>query len=281
MKCPYCGSEIADNSKFCTVCGGNLQNANQTPAMAGAGNGSNASAQAMEKVANTGLMLGAAAREARLYAEYDPEDIISTRLYNAIIVGVLLYGIVVNVLLCYFVGDIYEYVHPILFLVLYVALAFGGVIIAAKSSKSIFSFLGYNTVVVPFGLVISTLVEAYGGIGSEIVTLAFLYTLLIAAGMGAASIAFPKFFSNIGGALLGVLIGVVIAEVILLLLGFDQSVVDWIVAGLFSLYIGYDIYRSQQFEKTVDNAVDCALDIYLDIANLFIRILRIIAKNRD
>ena len=56
---------------------------------------------------------------------------------------------------------------------------------------------------------------------------------------------------------------------------------DWIAAGLFSLYIGYDVYRSQQFAKTVDNAVDCALDIYLDIANLFIRLLSIMGKKRD
>ena len=47
------------------------------------------------------------------------------------------------------------------------------------------------------------------------------------------------------------------------------------VAALFSLYIGYDFYRSQQFAKTVDNAVDCALDIYLDIVNLFLALLRI------
>ena len=277
MKCPYCGSEIADNSRFCTVCGADLQNLQGTPALAG---GKADSAKAMEKVANTGLVLGAAAREARLYAEYDPADIISVRAYNAIIVGVLLYGIVVNILLCWFVGDVYEYVHPIVFLVAYLILAFGGVVLSSASHKPILSFLGYNMVVVPFGLVISTLVEAYGGIGSEIVTLAFLYTLLISAGMGAASIAFPKFFSKIGGALLGVLIGVVIAEVVLLLLGFDQSWIDWIVAGLFSLYIGYDVYRSQQFAKTVDNAVDCALDIYLDIANLFLRLLQILGKRR-
>ena len=61
----------------------------------------------------------------------------------------------------------------------------------------------------------------------------------------------------------------------------NQVVTDWIAAGLFSLYIGYDIYRSQQFAKTVDNAVDCALDIYLDVANLFIRLLQILGHRKD
>ncbi len=47
------------------------------------------------------------------------------------------------------------------------------------------------------------------------------------------------------------------------------------------MYIGYDIYRSQQYPKTLDNAVDSALDIYMDIANLFIRILSILGKRND
>nr|MCR5618576.1 Bax inhibitor-1 family protein [Lachnospiraceae bacterium] len=55
----------------------------------------------------------------------------------------------------------------------------------------------------------------------------------------------------------------------------------WIGAALFSGYIGYDFWRAQQFPKTLDNAVDCAVDIYLDIINLFLRILRILAGSRS
>ena len=55
----------------------------------------------------------------------------------------------------------------------------------------------------------------------------------------------------------------------------------WIAAGLFSLYLGYDIYRSQQYPKTIKNAVASALDIYLDLANLFIRLLEIMGKKDD
>ena len=162
-------------------------------------------------------------------------------------------------------------------------LAFAGVIIAAKSQKPWVSFLGYNMVVVPFGLVISSLVAAYAEVpgGTEIVRDAFLYTMIIAVGMTGAALAFPNFFSKIGGALLGCLFGVLLLEIVLLIFGKDQAAVDWVVAGLFSLYIGYDVWRSQQFPKTVDNAVDCALDIYLDLANLFIRLLSILAKRDD
>ena len=67
---------------------------------------------------------------------------------------------------------------------------------------------------------------------------------------------------------------------VLLIFHVRQQVTDWIAAGLFSLYIGYDIYRSQNYPKTLDNAVDSALDIYMDIANLFVRVLQILGNSR-
>ena len=226
MICPYCRSEVRDGSKFCTECGATLN-----PAAVRQETG--------RLAANTGLMLGAAAREARLRQTVTEDQLIGDRAY---IVGIL---------------------------------------IAGRSRKPLVSFLGYNLVVLPFGLVISTLVAAYGGVGSQVVTDAFLYTLLIALGMTGAALAFPNLFARLGGALLGVLIGLLVCEIVLLILGRYQTVTDWIAAGLFSLYIGFDVYRSQQFAKTVDNAVDCALDIYLDLANLFVRLLSIMSKKRD
>ena len=272
MRCPYCNSQVKDGAKFCTECGATLNVA------AAQRQGERIQVQ---RAGNAGLMLGAAARKARLEAFVSPDKIISARAFNGIMLGVLVWGLLVNVLLCYTVGNVYDYINPILFLVLYIALAFGGIVLAAKSDNPLLSFLGYNMVVVPFGLVISTMVETYGGVGSEVVTYAFLYTLVVTLGMTGAALAFPQFFSKIGGALAGVLIGMILCELLLLIFRVDQTVTDWIAAGLFSLYIGYDIYRSQQFAKTVDNAVDCALDIYLDIANLFIRILSILARKDD
>jgi FtsH-binding integral membrane protein len=110
---------------------------------------------------------------------------------------------------------------------------------------------------------------------------AFLYTLVISLGMAGMALAFPNLFQKLGGALLGVLFGLVLCEIVLLILGRDQIITAWVAAALFSLYIGFDVYRSQQFPKTVDNAVDCALDIYMDIANLFLRILQILGKRKD
>nr|MCR4832572.1 Bax inhibitor-1 family protein [Butyrivibrio sp.] len=84
-----------------------------------------------------------------------------------------------------------------------------------------------------------------------------------------------------GGILFGCLIGLVIVELVLLILGVPQSILTWAGVGIFALYIGYDYWKAQQYPKTVDNAIDSALDIYLDIINLFLRILRILGGGKS
>ena len=270
MRCPNCGAFNNDSDRVCASCGTVL----------GQG-GSSGVPEAAKAVTNTGLVLGKKARLARINEAVDPGAIISDRAYNGTIVIVLLWGLLVNYLLCRFVGTAIFTINPIVLLVGYLVLAFGGIIISAKSHNPLISFLGYNMVVIPFGLVITLMVEYYGGINSAVVTNAFLYTMLIAIAMMACVMIAPNFFAKIGGALSMVLIGMVVCEIVLLIFGVKQVWIDWVVAALFTLYIGYDIYRSQQYPKTLDNAVDSALDIYMDIANLFIRILSILGKRND
>ena len=99
--------------------------------------------------------------------------------------------------------------------------------------------------------------------------------------MLATVIVFPKLFERIGGALGAVLGGLILCEILLLIFRVEQQVTCWIAAALFSLYLGYDFYRSQQYPKTVKNAVASAMDIYMDLANLFIRLLSILGNRRD
>ena len=268
MKCPYCNAENDAGAGRCSSCGSSLSQNSGVP-------------EAAKAVTTTGLMIGKKARLARINEVVDPKAIISDRAYNITIVAVLLWGLLINYLLCRLVGTAIFTINPIVLLVGYLVLAISGILISAKSHNPLISFLGYNLVVIPFGLIITLMVENYGGLDSEVVTQAFLYTLLISTAMMACVMIAPGFFSKIGGALSMVLIGMVICEIVLLILGVKQVWIDWVVAAMFTLYIGYDIYRSQQYPKTLDNAVDSALDIYMDIANLFIRILSIMGKRDD
>ena len=269
MRCPKCNAQIPNDARFCTECGANLQLAGEDRR------------QMAQAATSGGFALGQAARQARMETFVDPDAIISERAYNAILIGVVVWGLLVNVFLCAFVGDVTNYISPSLFLIIYLVSVFAGIAIASRSKNPAVSFLGYNMVVVPFGLAISMVVSEYGGLESEIVRDAFMYTLIITLGMLGLVMMFPRFFSGLGGTLFTCLISFVICEGILLIFRIPQNVTDWIAAGLFSLYIAYDIYRSQQFPKTVDNAVDSALDIYLDIANIFVRVLSILSKKKD
>ena len=220
------------------------------------------------------------AKEERLNKYYDPAEIIDDQKYNMVMGGVVLEGLLVNLILCAVCKNIFETVNPIAFLIFYIICTIAGTLIARKSENPIVSFVGYNLVVIPIGLLVSAMVNAYGGLDSEVVSQAFLFTLIITGVMIAGAVFYPDFFSKLGGILLTSLVGLVIAGIVMAIMGVDSVIYSFIGAVIFSLYIGFDFWRSQQYEKTYDNAVDCALDIYLDIINLFIRIMQILGRRR-
>lgn len=273
MKCPNCGAENENNAVNCASCGASLQN-----------DGAKTAAAGLKAVTAGGMVFGKKAREARIKEIVDPSKIISRTAYNGVIAFMLLWGLLINYLLCVKVGsftNVFPKMSPIAFVIGYVVVAIIGMLMTFKSNSPVLSFIGYNLVVIPFGLVISTLVESYikGG-QANVVTQAFLYTLLIAVAMLATVIVFPRAFEKIGPALGIALISVLLIGGIMMLFRRQQPIwMSYAAAGLFSLYLGYDIYRSQQYPKTVKNAIASALDIYMDLANIFIRLLEILGKN--
>ena len=68
---------------------------------------------------------------------------------------------------------------------------------------------------------------------------------------------------------------VVIEIVFRIILHVEMAWMDYVVALLFAGYIGYDWSKAQQYPKTIDNAIDSAADIFVDIIGLFIRLLAI------
>ena len=218
-------------------------------------------------------------REARMYLSPDAQEV-DARTYTLVLGGVVVYGLVLNIIMCATLGDSMSHVNPIALLIGYFVSCLIGIFMSHKSNNPIISFIGYNLVVVPCGLIVSLVVSAYVRAGAgDIVLQAFIYTAIITACMIGLSIAIPEFFSKIGGLLLGALVGLILAELInIFFIHKDQSYIAWIGAAIFSLYIGYDYWRAQQYAKTIDNAVDSAVDIYLDMINLFLKILRVLGS---
>lgn len=156
-------------------------------------------------------------REKRLLATN--EQMMTRRQYNMTLCGTLLYGLLLNFLICTRFGDAAAYVNPLVFFLGYFICALAGCMMSAWFHNPVVSFIGYNLVVVPSGFIVSMAVQEYGGLGSEVVTQAFLITLLVTAAMTLLAVASPEFCSRIGSVLFGTLIGLLIAEVILMLMG--------------------------------------------------------------
>lgn len=167
-------------------------------------------------------------------------------------------------------------VNPWVFIIGFLASCFFGIYLFNKSNNPVVSFIGYNFVVVPFGLIVNLVVSRYD---SEIVAEAIRITGLVTIAMMCLGTMYPAFFKKISGALTIALLLVIVVELIeIFVFGIHHGILDWIVVIIFCGYIGYDWGRANQIPKTLDNSIDCAAALYMDIINLFLRIVRILGR---
>lgn len=205
---------------------------------------------------------------------------ITPQSFNLLIGLVLLWGFFVNFLLVKYVAT--ERLLEMNFYVLiggYIAMCLIGSLMYSKSSNPLVSFIGYNFVVVPFGLMLNVIISAYN---PDVVLNAIIVTGGVTVLMVVLGTLFPSFFEKIGGALFIALLSVVVVQMIqIFVFKANLAIMDWLVALIFCGYIGFDWARANRMPKTVDNAIDGAAAIYMDIINLFIRVLRILGRAND
>jgi FtsH-binding integral membrane protein len=182
--------------------------------------------------------------------------VVSDSRYNAIIGLVLCWGFLINWLIVGFVdaSSLLD-INPIVFILIYFASCVYGIYLFNSSSIS-----RYDP-----GLVI----EAIG------------ITAIVTFIMMVCGTIYPRFFERIYNVLLIALFAVILIELFqIYVLNVARNWTDWIVVIIFCGYIGYDWGRANCIPKTIDNAVDSAAAIYMDIINLFVRILKILGRRR-
>lgn len=207
---------------------------------------------------------------------------LSRRAYNAILGACLLWGFLFNFVLVSVCGDaICNFVYGpngnfLFFIIAYFVLAIVGIIITIKSDKPAISFLGYNMVVLPLGAMLCVILKAY-----PVMTISYAFgaTCILTVLMIALSVTFPNFFLSIGRGLFFALLIVIVVELVcVFIFKMNFTIIDIIVAIIFCGYIGFDWARAQRIPSTVDNAIDSACALYVDIVNLFIRLLAIFGR---
>jgi len=207
-------------------------------------------------------------------------DQVSARTYNVVMLLTLVWGFLVNAAMVEYLAmpimRLFSSIGPVWLFVGYFVLALGGVFISARSQNPWISFLGYNMLVLPIGVMLCFLLP---GFPVAVVTKALLLTGIVTATMTLLGVVRPQLFLGLGRTLIiALLVGIVAELVATFLFHYTGAMFDWLFVVLFSAYIGYDVAKSQVYPKTIDNAVDCALDIYLDIINIFIRLLALLSR---
>lgn len=201
---------------------------------------------------------------------------VSDQKYNFIIGAVLLYGFLMNALLAAIAGPLVASINPIALIIGYFICCIAGSIIVNVSKHPVGSFIGFNLIAVPIGALLSICLPNYP---TENIIAAMLTTAAVTVVMMIISSIKPQWFAKLGPVLFFSLLIGLIAELVAMLCGYGGDIFNWFFVLVFSAYIGFDWYKAAQYQKTVDNAVDSAVDLYLDIINLFLRLLDIFSKD--
>lgn len=204
---------------------------------------------------------------------------VSDATYNLVIGLVLCWGFLINWVIVREVDTAWIMsIDRGVFLAGYFAACFLGFLLYYRSVEPAISFIGYNLVVVPFGLVLNVVISRHHpGLVIQAIQITGGVTLLM---MLLGSLC-PRVFQAIRTALFVALLSVALVELFMIfVLGVTAEWIDWLVAAIFCGYIGYDWGRANQIPKSIDNAVDSAAEIYMDIINLFVRILSILGRKK-
>lgn len=215
--------------------------------------------------------------ESAFKREHTEANTLSSNVYNLMIGLVLLYGFGVNWIMVETIPtELVLAIPKLVFFIGYFIFATIGIWMFSASTNPLVSFIGYNFIVVPIGFVLNIVLARTN---PEVVSQAIQTTALFTVAMMVLSTLFPKFFSKLGGVLFWSLLALVIADVIQVwFMNVHFSIVNYLLIGVFCLYIGYDWYRANNIPKTLDNAVDSAASLYLDIINLFLQLLRLFSN---
>lgn len=208
--------------------------------------------------------------------------LISRRLYNLVLTGLVLLSFAIMAACSQMTSTLEFWMfvqrNPLLFTLLTLVGSFGGIIVMniarARENLSL-GMIGYTVFTLTFGFTTSMVLSMYS---LDTITAAFTATAGIMVVFGAAGIAFPRFFERLMPVCALGLLAVIVVEFALMLFGVQQSLTDIAVIVLFCGFIGYDVHRASTAVPTLSNAVWYAIELYLDIINVFLRLLQLFGR---
>lgn len=166
----------------------------------------------------------------------------------------------------------------IVFLIAYFVLVMVGSSMV-RSYSAVKCFIGYNLIALPVGVLVAMATAMYD---PGIVTRAALSTAIVTLVMMIVATAMPSVFQRMAGGLSVALLATIVVEALgSIFFRSVYTITDWVVVGIMCMYIGYDWVRANSVQRTTTNAIAAASALYLDIINIFVRLLSILARSRS
>ncbi len=203
---------------------------------------------------------------------------VSENMYNIIIGLTLIWGLIINMIEAAVLPQYLFRVNFTALMIVYLVGSIGCTMLVYKSANPVFSLLGFTGLAFFMGLLLTVFLTAYdaGSIRSAV-----LMTAIVTVAMMLASTLFPNFFLGMGRVLMFcLLVSLAVSVIGGLIFNMNLQAMDYAMVVVFSCYIGYDWAKAQMYPKTIDNAIDSTADIYVDIINIFIRILSIMGNGK-
>lgn len=214
-------------------------------------------------------------KEARLHSFAGTA--LDTRGYNLTIGLTLLWGVAINIIMATVFQSAILRMNYLAVILIYFVGSIGCSIAVYRSRTPAGSLLGFSGLAASMGLLLTYYVYFFA---AETVAYAFAATGLVTVIMVILSTLYPNFFLGLGRVLGVSLLGALLIELIGgLIFRLPLTMMDYVIVLIFCGYIGFDWSRAQRYPRTTNNAIACAADIYVDVVNIFVRILEIAGRN--
>ncbi len=153
-----------------------------------------------------------------------------------------------------------------------------GTTAAARANNVMLTTICYFGIAAPMGMMMGPAIAHYT---TASVASIFVVTASLTIGLGLLGVFIPRSLENWGSWLFGALWILIISQfvgIIAAMFGFPIGntafhLFDWIGVALFGGFIIFDFNRAARVPSTYTNAMLCAVEIFLDFINLFIRLL--------
>jgi FtsH-binding integral membrane protein len=158
----------------------------------------------------------------------------------------------------------------------------GGGVLAQANDDPMISVIGGTICAGAMGLMIGPFVALYE-LGSVVQAFVLAAGVVLVTGFIGALL--PADLSAWGAPLFGLLLGAIFIQfggIMLAAFGLDMelsfTILDWAVLILFCAIMVYDLNMARRLDRTFNNAIDVAVNVFLNFANIFIRILSIMGQ---